>query len=277
MSVRTDDAAVSEIVGALMLVLVVSSAAFGFGLFLHKQAKETEAQKAAEQAKRLEVVSVPRIHPDDSLAPDSDWDTLDLTLLSEHLHDSVIRQLVVNGMAVKSVEFAPFDGSNVLSFDPLDPDYGELQVAPRQQVVVRLMDVDGGASFFAPAAPIAKSDPIEVELVTDLGNHVERAFSPPSAVIVLDQQGTGATSFILDGSRSETQNEGGFLTRFQWTVTPAASDPDAPGPYTYNGRRALASVICDDTECDGTVAYTITLAVTDNFDMVGMATYTVAL
>src|ERR1051326_3547410 len=92
----THEDAVSEVVGALLLVLVVSSAAFGFGLFVHQQARLTEAQKAAEAERQLEKVEVRAIAPldafDASCAAGSDgtWDSLTLTLASLHLHDSRI-------------------------------------------------------------------------------------------------------------------------------------------------------------------------------------------
>src|SRR5438105_2300978 len=95
---RTDgQEAVSEIVGALMLVLVVSSAAFGFGLFLHQQQKETQAQQAAELAVKLEKVAVQGVLPDAAAdacagtpAPAGTWSGLAFTLTSRHLHDSTL-------------------------------------------------------------------------------------------------------------------------------------------------------------------------------------------
>jgi hypothetical protein len=102
--------AVSEIVGALLLVLVVSSAAFGFGLFLHQQQKETQAQQAAELAIRLEKLSLAAVAPAagafDASCPgipgDASWHALTATVTSLHLHDSVLASLRLNHATVRT-------------------------------------------------------------------------------------------------------------------------------------------------------------------------------
>jgi flagellin-like protein len=284
----TDDRAVSEVVGALMLVAVVSSAAFGFGLFLHQQSIATQAQKAAVQAKALEQLAVRGVLPIDA-DQDGLWDRLDFTLVSGHLHNSTITAIRVNDQVVRQVRTDPAGPARLVSFDPSDvANATELELGPREQMVLRLENVhedavtppdpDANFSFFAGAVPLPVDDSVRIDIVTSLGNLFSRAFIPPSAVLVIDQQGGLNASYVLDGALSDTANEGGFLVRYDWTVTPGAGDPDAAmGPFHYLGRRALASVICDDGECNGAQNYTVQLKVTDNFGMSGLATFAMRL
>lgn len=473
------EAAVSEIVGALLLVVIVSSAAFGLGVFLHQQAKLTEAQKAAELQKQLEKLEVLSTAPQDIGATD-DWDRVDFTLSSLHLDASHVTLVRLNGFTVEGAILDPLGTGQPLSFDPTDPYSGELAIPARSQVTVRLgdylpgttvatgdddtarafagsaaadrgdiesfrdlapggwsdddtlylsaaalgggargasvatadvrvtaagayhggapvragqpdlgaavtasaplaatcyidadasatyslgdpvflaqscaalavddlrlttttskqaftrlatgdaevgatamalasarwrfvdvvggassfeagdaiyLDVDGlggavaagdvrltsahgmanGASFFAGTFPILASDSLELEVVTRLGNSIERAFQPPTAVIVLDQRGGATTSYILHGGSSDTANLDGFITLYAWSVDVTDGNGGDPGGCTTavdqpaTGRVAQATMI-DASPCD----VVVDLTVTDNFGMKGKATF----
>jgi hypothetical protein len=283
-TLRDSQAAVSEIVGALLLVLVVSSAAFGFGLFLHQQAKQTQAQQAAEQALRLEKIAVPGVTPLDLTDPcdgsapsgssDGTWDTLAFPLTSRHLHDSTITQLLLNKVAVKKVQLSPFDGSNVVDFSlgPSDPGYKALVVPAGQSVVVQLQHASCPAPFspfFAPpAAGLPATAPLDFELVTALGNHVERAFSPPVAIATLEPTPGVASSYILVGTGSQAASADGFIAKWEWHVhhvtTGTATCSLAADPDDGTGHRHQLTVTAG-----AGWNYCVRLVVTDNDGLTG--------
>jgi len=128
-SVRQDEAGVSEIVGALMLVVVVSSAAFGFGVFLHQQAKVTQAQKAQDAAVKAEHVDVRAILPVDlPYAGHAGWDRVAVTLTNLNTKDVRITSFRLNGQqaAVLHLDPAGDDAPAVplLRVDPSGDDTG---------------------------------------------------------------------------------------------------------------------------------------------------------
>lgn len=271
-----DEAALSEIVGALLLVVVVSSAAFGFGIFLHQQAKLTEAQRAAELERQRESLEVESVVP---FASGGQWQDLTFRVASRHLHGSTIEGLRLNGNAVRQVVLDVGGTPTPVSFDPASPDFASIQVPARGQVSFLLDDVHLGTPFFTPPGPIPSTASLHLEVLTGLGNGFERVFEPPTAVILVDQGGSAASGFILDGSRSTAPGENGFLVTFEWSVVPGAGDPDQ-GTFLYAGRTVLATVVCNAGECPNTPpsqAYAIQLTVTDNFGMQGTATYSLLL
>lgn len=388
MSVRTDERGVSEIVGALMLVVVVSSAVFGFGLFLSQQAKLTQEQKAAELQRQLEQLEIGSVLPladafDGSCTPiggiDDSWHSLAFRVTSRHLRDSTLTAFRVNDLVVRHLAVvAPpraildavtntgvgtsdlvdspgghfvaddigryiqvgttlptyttilevIDATQVrvsvpaaavasgatlgdrtfdLGLGPGDAAFRELVVPARQSITIRLenlaMDatgptttcspgstppysLHGGAPIGGSPGPIKVGDAIEAEVNTELANSVERAFIPPSAVILLEQGGA-TNGFILDASRSNTATDLASLVSYQWTVELDSNDPGtgapscagaAPVVCTYKGRTVLGSDILNGDEAAApSYTYVIQLTVKDSFGMVGTATYTLTL
>jgi hypothetical protein len=253
----SDEGAISEIVGALLLVVVVSTAAFSFGVFIHQQQKDVEKEKAAEQARQLEKLSITAVAP---VPNGAHWGTLDFTVQSLHLKESTLSSLRVNGTVVKNVIVNPGADNLHVSFDPASPDFAALRVPARGQVVLRIEAADTGANWFSFVAPVSNTFPLGVEIQTSLLNRFEKVFTPPTAILVIDTQGTVAPyTYVLDGSRSDTANENGFIVDWHWSV----NGTDEPA----HGRRIQSTHIA------GTGNYTVELDVTDNFGMVGTTSF----
>jgi len=225
----SDDRAVSEIVGALLLIVIVASAAFGLGVFLSAQAKATEAQKAAELQKSLEKLEVAAIRPVDALdaacasGSDGTWDALNVTVRSDHLHDSRIIGLRVNGHPARFVTVL----GTTYDFDVAGT---SIPLAARASLTLQLTDVDphasGGAcpptpdySLFGDRASqaLATSDALEVTVETDLLNDFTRVAVPPSAVAALEAAPGLNATYSLVGTAS-TAAEGSYLVRWTWDV-----------------------------------------------------------
>jgi hypothetical protein len=269
MSVRQDESGVSEIVGALMLVVVVSSAAFGFGIFLHQQAKVTQAQKAADQERKLEALDLLAISPVSTDfadagctldAGEADWNALSITIASRHLHESTLTQLSVNGLVAKTVRV----GATTYDFSlpPTDPGYASLVVPARATVTLILDNVaddEAGCtpaySFFAGAplasAPLPTTGGLDVQVVTVLGNHLEKAFLPPTATASLEPTPGAAGTYVLVGSGSQAGSEGAFLVRWDWEVWhSAACGADGTGMSVLHGHRVqVTGLVAGDDYC----------------------------
>lgn len=354
MSLSKDERGVSEIVGALMLVVVVSSAVVGFGMFLSQQAKLTQEQKAAELARSLEILEITSVTPTNvdfldgactiDPAGDGDWNSLAFRITSLHLHDSRVSALRVNGLvvryavvdleeemvagvtvstlnAVASGDFSSDSvgreitgagiapGTTILSFDdntgdvmmsangqvdgavpnaklgdrhidfnlgPGQDGYSSWKIPARNSALVTLenvandlhsVDCLGPYSFFGTAeGAITTTDSIQVELVTELTNTVERVFIPPSAIATLEPTPGVADSYTLVGTRSLPGSDDAYLVKWSWEVfeRPDAAGPAPcsgtvldPAPINMSGHRLQIST-------DSTEEYCVRLTVTDN-------------
>jgi hypothetical protein len=366
---RAREEAVSEIVGALLLVLIVSSAAFGFGLFVHQQQKETQAQQAATLAVSLEKVLVASVQPAapafDAACPaigppDQSWHALGITVTSLHLKDSAVASLQVNHVAVRTAAFigttrtvaagttagsvtVTATGAGFLASDlgrivqgsgiPLgatitdvsgapgsadlslkatataasvsakvggllhdfglpdqpvatSPGYNPPALVPARQTLTILLpnvgmgngppcpagttapySLYGGAPPAGAMGPLLKSDALDVELVTGLGNHVERPFVPPLALASLEPTPGISTSYTLVGSASQAGDSSSFVVKWDWRVT-VDLPCDATMAPTTSGHRALYTVAV------GTHAYCVRLTVTDNNGLAASAEFT---
>lgn len=240
MSLRKDQRGVSEIVGALMLVVVVSSAAFGFGVFMHQQSKITQEQKAAEQARKMEILDVASIVPlstdlgagcDIDPAGPTEWTSLTVRVSSRHLKETHVAGLRINGLAVQSVRV----GATVHDFTlPADhPSYAPLIVDARSTVALILDNVadDGGtcSPAYNLAVPTGGSPPfpvsggLEIAVLTHLNNAFEKSFVPPVALATLQPTPGAASSLTLIGTTSTPSTEGSSLVRWEWHVQSAVS------------------------------------------------------
>lgn len=278
MGVRKDEAAASEIVGALLLVLVVASAALAFGSFYLQQQQETQEREALEADRQAERLEVRAIVPVDSV-PTGDWDQLDFRVVNANTKDARIDGMWLNGLALKEVVLDPGPDQVTITFDPAETDPAKahgFKLLPLQQATLRILDVPSDASFFAAHDPILTTGAVTLELSTELGNRFAKPFLPPTAVLALEQRGT-PTVHVLDGARSDTATDGSFLVAWTWTVTPLFADPD--GAVTLHGRVALAPTIGDDVgeEAGSGVQYTLQLVVTDNHGMTGATSFTLTL
>lgn len=283
MSLSKDGTGVSEIVGALLLVVVVSSAVVGFGMFVSQQAKLTQEQKALEGERKLEVLEVTGLAPvaDDFAgacaleAGAADWNSLTILVTSRHLKESELSALRVNGLVVKFAKV----GATVHDFSllPGDPGHAPLLVPARTTVAIVLENVADDTpgcvpaySFFqtAPlvAAPLPTTGALDIEVLTARGNNFPRAFIPPSAIASLEPTPGVADSYTLVGTRSLPGSEGAYLVKWTWEVfeqadaagpAPCSGAPLAPAPGNMGGHRL--QIVTDSAE-----EYCVRLTVTDN-------------
>lgn len=286
MSLRQDESGVSEIVGALLLVVIVSSAAFGFGLFVHQQAKLTQAQKALETERRLEVLEITGLAPVATDFADADcildagaadWNTITIAVTSRHLKDTEVSALQVNGLVAKFAKVGAT--THDFSLLPDDPAYAPLVIPARSSVSILLENVaddstggDGCApaySFFPTtplaAAPLPSTGALDIEVLTARGNGFQRAFIPPSALASLEATAGVANSMTLVGTASQPGSAGAFLVKWTWSAIEADSADCLANPVPLaptNTHRAQITT-------QAAKYYCIALTVTDNAGLAG--------
>ena len=255
-SLRRDEAALSEIVGALMLVVIVVAAGTSLGAFLLHKQKQVQAQEQAELQRALESLLVTDLDPELNTTAGDRWLSFNVTLVSLHERTSRILSIEVNDHPARSwATYRLNQTSGQYEAEAWTHDQ-TLRVAPRERLHI-ILDVDDGL-FGAPV--LSTTDRVDVRFMTDLGNTFGRAFLPPGAIAqVLTQEqwnGTGFEPFVvLDGSLSDAP-DGSSLVRWNWTVDPGTGDEQ-----TLHGRKVRVEFPSSGID------HTIRLEVTDEFGM----------
>jgi hypothetical protein len=222
---RRDDAAMSEVVGALMLVLIVTSAASAFAVFTNKQRERTEGQKQLEQSRALEKLLILSVEPTVDAA-EAEWTKLSFTVLSQHVKDSEIVGLEVGGFPLQQVHLKRADSTTELvDFGTTPPGTAKVQARERFQL---LIDLAADA-----AAPIHV--PVDASLTLRIGssrlNTFERAFLPPMAIGLVDVKtvaagGSGYRNYaILDASQSDVADPSTKIIKWEWSIVYQRSVP----------------------------------------------------
>jgi hypothetical protein len=241
---RGDDAALSEIVGALMLIVIVSVAATSLALFVQSQQKEIQAHEALALEGRLERLEITRVIP----TPDGpSWAKLNFTVISHTTLQTFLFNMAVNGHPLENYDLVRFD-RDTKKWVPTAHTYeDDVRLESREQVHIHL-EVAGGL-FGAPE--ILTTDAIVFEIVTARGNHFDAAFIPPTAVAIVEIH---ADHLILDGRLSDHAGTNARIVHWKWTVD------DGVDVIGKTGR-----VLRSDRACD--TAYTVTLTVIDNLGL----------
>jgi hypothetical protein len=244
--------ALSEIVGALILTLIVVVSASSFAAFIAQQQKAVQAQRDYQLRVSQESLRVTSIAHTMDLVDLDKWATLDFTLVSLHQDESVVASIEINNSALKRWNARHMDGTTT----PETPS-SHMKVLPREQLIIK---IDLANDFYTPTT-ISNFDPVKISVITQYSNNFSRTFIPPIAIGFVQTQvywnpGPGAFSqyYILDGTSSISPT-GGIIIKWAWVVTAVA-------PAAYSGAKAVAAMV------SGT-AYTVKLKVTDEYSMTG--------
>jgi flagellin-like protein len=250
---RRDERGLSEIVGALLLVLVVVSASAAFALFVNDRQKAIQEQQLLETQRSLEDVGIVSLRTVQNGSFPT-WDVLNFTITSEHTATSWVTSFRINGHVVRQWETWRFNAST-LDWESGAANYTRpFGIAPREQLYVAFNNT---TSFFEPGLNFSTAGYVEIEVITTLQNSFKRAFLPPSAVALVTTENlwNGAafdTVVVLDATESEPE-AGASIVAYSWNVTPDNIDA--------TGRKARA------TFGSTGINHTITLTVTDGFGM----------
>ena len=266
----------SEIVGALMLVLIVVVAATAFSAFVLSYQKRQQAQQAITQARSLESLKIlsvsSQLNSTAGGAPNG-LEGVNISVASVSVEWSNVTEVTVDGNPVQNytvVSYNPQAGgfqSNAIAGG------ASLPVAPREQFFV-LVDVAAGitSSFYQRSVQMYSTQFIKVDLLTLLENDFTRTFVPPTAVstVIPIQVWTGSafvTEPEFDGSGSlQTGNDS--IVNWTWTVVDAQLGHPLPAwPTNVSwGERAIPAFGALPITGEG---YQVTLVVTNSAGLIG--------
>lgn len=220
-----DPSAVSEVVGALMLVLIVVVAASSFALFISQQQKIQQANQLIQTEKDGESLLISSLRT--NLTTNQDyWTSLNITISSLHQGDSEIDRISINDHVLRSFHVARFNTSSSV-YEYVQLDYLSKFIINSQQTVnlnITMSDFFDPGSFNINNTNI----PIKVDLFTGYSNSFDKVFYTPTPIINIDveSQWNGSTTnggpnytafLILDGSQSDQPGDT-TIVKWNWTI-----------------------------------------------------------
>lgn len=291
---QKDQQAISIIIGALMLTVIVVSAATSFAVFTSQKQKELQDADFAKLRRDLEEIAITSISDITYQSVPAHLETISFIITNLHAADSTISSLSINGNYLRqfylirqdlSVEEWKINSTTghyelktmtsslgaqiyngTLNESNKKYAYYPLTIASRERVVLCITNASTTGLFLIKE--IYKNDAITFSLYTSLTKEFTKTFIPPTAIIrvITESQWNSTTNdykslLILDGSLSDHPGEDAYILSWNWSID---------GVLLSNlGRKVRAP----DSLLVGP-NHTLTLTVTDNFGMTATSTIT---
>jgi hypothetical protein len=262
-NLTTDERAVSVVVGALMLIIIVVTAATGIAVMvaqMQKEEVERQSHLAAVEHEALEIR-----HLDLELTENSSlWNSINLTIVNLNVKDSYLTAVSVND------RYATHGTAE------------EERVNLTRRILVpamRSVELELNLTTdFENTVNLSMTEPVAIRIVTSLLNHFERTFQPPAAIVKtrIEPEDLGVADrdvLVLDGSESF---DDGTIISWSWTVVDGSATTP-PGNWSdwanttsriYSGKLVRAIL-------NSSGPFRAHLTVTDDTEMVGVSDYLV--
>jgi flagellin-like protein len=265
-TLRRSRRGISEIVGALMLVLIVVVAATSLAVYVAQYQKQLQSEQALTHDRALEKLAVLHVTPYLPLNSTT-WYSLNFTVASLYINPSIVDEITLNDQAVKQYTVWALNLTSGTFTSIVVGGGGQLTLSPNEQVNVNLTTnlTSPDYSFYSATFVLPLTAYLKLDLFTGYQNDFTRVFIPPTAVAVVSpletfSAGNFTTIPVLDGSNS-FQAGNASLDAWAWFVT--------PGPIRASGEKAVVAF----STTPGTT-YTILLAVTNTDGLLGTDTIT---
>jgi len=265
-TLRRGSRGISEIVGALMLVLIVVVAATSLAIFVAQYQKQLQSQEALTHARNLEDLTVLHVAPYLPVGDTTSWASLNFTIASLFINPAQVDEITVNDQPVKkytawvlNLTTGAFDSTVV----GINGNY-QLNLTPREQVNVNITFTPmANSSFYNPSYVLSITNFVEINLFTSLQNDFNRIFIPPTAIaLVTPLQTFNGTQYVtvpvLDGSNS-FQAGNASIDSWQWYLN-STGHPNA----TASGERVVVTLSSTPS-----TLYNIVLVVSDTDGLKG--------
>jgi hypothetical protein len=276
-TLQEDRTGVSVIIGALMLTLIVVTAAASYSIFIAERQKSIQENELYQLQKNQEDIAIINMKP---IYNNSDiLGNVSFTIGSMHTRDSAITSVSINGHLLKHFNLTRQNNAKeewdlnlstgIYELNGTGDDvYYPLEILSYERVTLTVNVSSESQDLLKKVdEEININEPIILEISTSLINTFYQAFIPPTAIILVSTEslwnGTDYEEYIiLDGSLSDHPSDG-YITQWNWTIKNASSNP----LYSWNkiGRKIRAQFNASQSYVD----YIITLEVTDNFGMIG--------
>jgi len=206
----------SEIVGTLMLVVIVVSAATLLAAFVATYQKQLQTEETFTHDQNLESIHLLSLATSISSGA---FTSFSFTLASEYVNPSVIQ-----GIALNSVPLGQFSWDNVTTNTMGTYALGQnFYLQPFDQVVVTL-DLNPSHStfsFLSPADVPVPNHYIKFDIYTLLQNDFAKVFLPPAPFAVISEINPSGSDPItlLDGTMSFQPGGNVSLVQWDWSVS----------------------------------------------------------
>ncbi|WP_019176214.1 type IV pilin N-terminal domain-containing protein [Methanomassiliicoccus luminyensis] len=272
---KKDRSGVSEIVGAMMLVLIVVIAASSLAVFISQYQQSAQAQKLDDQKKSQENIQVTSIVPISGTDyDDKKWKSLNFTIASLHNERTEITRISINDHMIRNYEVLRVNPSSGSLENEKHSAQSTLNLAPRDEIIIHL-DVEDPLAFYIPGVSLLTSGYVKIDITTAWSNGFSKTFAPPSAVLTapslsnwLNKSTGNQEYYIVLNGRSSVAYGGAYIVSWNWTVTSTNltdSDPNTRTVVTY-----LTGPVCNFyLPFNKDATYAVNLTVTDNYGMVG--------
>jgi flagellin-like protein len=263
---RANARGLSEIVGSLMLVLIVVSAATAFSLFIASYQKQLQAEQAQTHDRALEAVQVITVATLlNRTLTDGTLLNVNFTLASLDVNPMVITGIDIDNQAVRNYSANELNlTTGVFETDAIAAG-GVAYVGSHEDITV-IIDASPGAgsSFYEVAFGLHASDYVQIDIFTALHNDFRSQFLPPTAIAivsVLETWDATTSTFVpvplLNGLNS-LQPGNASIVHWSWTVQP-------------DNTTAVGGEVEPVLVTTG-IVHTVTLTVTNNYGLIGTDT-----
>ncbi len=270
-SLRRSDRGLSEIVGTLMLILIVVSAATLLAAFVASYQAQLQKQESYSHDQSLESIHILSVNTTLNTAGTA-LATLAFTIGSESVNPSTIVGISINSYALKKVYWKDLDNNTVGSATP-GPN---LNITPLEEMLIwlNLNSGENGYAFFQPGTVLLPNQFLEINIYTLLQNDFSRTFLPPVALSEVSEVNpsgeAGDATVLLDGSTSFQPEGNSTIVQWYWTVFDAGTTTTPGTGYIsgspFNGEDVQFSVTGNINPGD---LYYVNLTVTNSQGLVG--------
>jgi flagellin-like protein len=217
----------SEIVGTLMLVVIVVTAATLLAAFVATYQQQLQTEQAFTHAQSLESLHVLGLT---TAVANGDYRSFGFTLASKYVDPSLVMGVSLDNQPIKAFNWTDLDTGATGSFV-----LGEqLNLGPFEQAAITL-DLNSSSSNFSFLAPNEVPLPnefLKFDVFTQLQNDFSQVYLPPTALAVASEiNPSGSSPIILfDGTMSFQSGGNATIVQWNWTATDQLNHTAVVGP-----------------------------------------------
>lgn len=259
-----DTRGVSVVVGAILLTLIVVTAATTYAIFLSEQQKKVQDAASIKQQRELENITILSLEP---VYNSPILSNVSFVLVNINTEQTIITSMNINNNYVRAFNITR-DGRRERYTMPYNGTGKRPMLQPRESVTLNINLSNNDIVLFKN---ITKTDAITLHIFTSLTNDFFKTFYPPTAIISIEtdavynrSSGSFDEIIVLDGSKSDQPGDD-YITRWEWNIT---TNNSGITEYDLNktGRKIRAQFLSSG------FYHIICLTVTDNYGMIATDT-----
>jgi len=254
----------SEIVGTLMLVIIVVSAATLLAAFVATYQKQLQTEETFTHDQNLESIHVLALN---TSVVNGNYSAFGFTLGSEYVNPSIITGIWINDQPLKFFNWKDLSSGSTGFFRV----GGNLNVSSFEQVSIwlNLNTSSSNFSFFNNNNVPTPNLYVKIDVFTYLENDFTRVFLPPTALALASEVFPSPSNpiVLLDGSTSFQPGTNATIVQWSWLCTNQSNHTDTLPPQ-------LGEEVQLPPSDFGNATWLVTLTVTNSVGLEGTTTIT---